>query len=272
MITTQLLLKRKRLSFYFVLLFCLSSFFSFTNAYAINAYNDFNAWLDQGNHPVMSIGLGGYITSNVGTSQNFPIQVPLTDAYYNYANDQTTQKAALISLFLGKEWLIADRYWLMQAGFEFTETSGLKVNGNLTQGAEVVSQNYYTYNYNVIIRQLLLDAKILYTYQQIFHPYIFGGLGLGLNRASDYTTNVPPDLTFTQEYKSKTSTSFSYALGFGVDIDIHEKVRLGIGYRFTNLGQVSLGSASIDGISVPGTLSQNHLYANELIAQLSMVL
>jgi opacity protein-like surface antigen len=273
MIKTLLLLKRKWLPAYSVLLICFCSLFSFSNvAYAIDAYKEFNAWLAQGNHPVLTLGLGGYITGNAGNSVNFPIQVPITDSFYNYTTSTESQRAAVISIFLGKEWLIADRDWFMQGGLEFNETSGLHVNGNLVQGAEVCSENFYTYNYSIIIRQLLIDAKILYTYQQIYHPYITGGLGASFNRAYSYTTNVPPDLTFTQQYRSNTSPSFTYALGFGVDIDIHENLRLGIGYRFTNLGQVSLGSANIDHISVQGTLRQGHLYASELIAQFTMVL
>jgi opacity protein-like surface antigen len=274
MIKTQLLLKRKWLPTCSVLLFCFSSFSAYPNiAYATDPYyNGFNEWLDRGNHPVIAVGTGGYLTTNSGYSQDFPIQDPITDSFYNYSVNRSTQAAAFISFFLGDEWLIADRYWAMQAGLEFSETSALHVDGNLTQGAEVVSENNYTYNYDVRIRQLLIDAKILFTCHQIFHPYIFAGLGPSFNEASDYTTTVPPDLTFTQEYKSRSTTSFSWALGFGVDVDIHDKVRLGLGYRFTNLGQVSLGSASIDGIPVPGTLTQNHLYANELIAQLSLVL
>jgi opacity protein-like surface antigen len=273
MIKTQLLLKRKWLPACSTLLFCISSFFTFTNvAYATDVYNAVSSWIAEGNHPVMSLGAGAYVTSNVGNSQNFPIQNPITDSYYNYSVNQASQEAAFLSLFLGREWLISDRYWLLQAGLEYTETTGLQVSGNLTQGAEVVSQNHYSYKYNTITRQLLIDGKILYTCQHIFHPYIFAGLGTSVNQASDYTTTVPPDLTFTKQYKSNNSISFSYALGFGVDVEIHDRLRLGIGYRFTDLGKVSLGSATIDGTSVPGTLSQNHLYANELIAQLSLVL
>jgi opacity protein-like surface antigen len=271
MTKTQLLLKRKWLPACSVLLLYILSIF--TNvAYAVDAKKMFQSWLDQGWHPVGSIGLGGYITSNAGNSQNFPILDPITDAYYNYSASQTAQKAAFISLFLGNEWLLADRDWLMQTGLEYSETTGLSVHGDLTQGADVGSQNFYTYKYNITTRQLLLSAKILYTIQQIYHPYVYAGLGPAVNRAANYKTTVPPDLTFTQEYRTKSTTSFSWGLGFGLDVEIHEKLRLGIGYRFTNLGQVSLGSANIDTISVPGTLTQSHLYANEVIAQLTMVL
>jgi opacity protein-like surface antigen len=273
MIKTKLLPKRKGMSVCSALLFCLISFFTLANvAYAIDAKNAFNAFLDQGYHPMISVGVGAYISSDAGQSQNFPIQNPVTDSFYNYSTNQSAQAAALMSIFLGDEWEIAERNWLMQGGLEFTWQPGFNVNGRLTQGAQVVSQNIYTYKYNITTRQFLFDGKILYTYRQIFHPYIFGGIGASVNEASDYRTNVPPDLTFTKEYQSKNTTSFSYALGFGVEIDIHYKVRLGLGYRFTNFGQVSLGSAAIDGTSVPGTLSQNHLYANQLIAQLTMML
>lgn len=268
MIKTQRLFKRKWLSACSVLLLSFShpafAFDSVASAY--------KSWLDQGNHPVIALGLGGYVTTNIGDSQTFPIHEPQTDSFYIYSANQAMQVVSFGSLFLGDEWAISDRDWLMQAGVEYSESTGLRAKGSLVQGATDASQNHYEYQYNIITRQILIDGKILYTTHLFFHPYVFAGVGMGINMASDYNTTVPPDITFTQEYKSKNTPTFSYAFGFGMDIDIHQNVRLGMGYRFTNLGKVSLGSATIDGISVPGTLSQNTLYTHVLFAQLSLVL
>jgi hypothetical protein len=41
--------------------------------------------------------------------------------------------------------------------------------------------------------------------------------------------------------------------------------------KFADFGQVKLGNASIDTTSVSGTLSQTHLYASEILAQLTIV-
>ena len=273
MIKNKRLLKQKLLPACSTLLFSLISFFGLTNAaFAINASDAYTSWINEGNHPVISLGLGAYVTSEAGQSQNFPIQDPASDSFYNYAANQSPQAAAFMNVFFGKEWEIAERYWNMQAGLEFNWQPGFDAKGRLTQGAQVASQNIYDYKYNITTRQLLFDAKILYTMQQIFHPYVMAGVGGALNQASNYSTNAPPNLTFTKEYNSKNNVTFSYALGFGIDIDIHYKVRLGLGYRFTNLGRVSLGGATIDGTKVQGTLSQNHLYANQIIAQLTWVL
>ena len=81
-----------------------------------------------------------------------------------------------------------------------------------------------------------------------------------------------PFNTFTREYSDNTESSFTYSLGLGVDMDITEHLRLGVGYRFADLGKVRLGDAEINTTEVAGTLSQDHLYANEILVQLSLVL
>lgn len=67
-------------------------------------------------------------------------------------------------------------------------------------------------------------------------------------------------------------TAFSYAIGIGIDADLSSHVRIGAGYRFSDLGQIKLGNATIDTTSASGTLSQAHLYTNEILAQLTFML
>jgi opacity protein-like surface antigen len=160
----------------------------------------------------------------------------------------------------------------VQAGFDYNQTSSLYAKGILTEGAAVQTQDIYSYHYNVTTRQLLLEGKLLYTFKKRFHPYVLAGLGAAFNQATDYSTSAPPFLTFTRMYQPNNITSFSYAVGFGIDADLTDNLRFGIGYRFTDLGKVTLGSATIDTSSVSGTLSQSNLYASQLIAQLILVI
>lgn len=97
------------------------------------------------------------------------------------------------------------------------------------------------------------------------------GLGTSYNTSSHWRTDVPTT-KFTRAYYDNTQSSFSYAIGTGIDFALDKHFRLGIGYRFTDFGQSTLGQGRINAISVTGALSQNHLYANELLGQVTYIL
>lgn len=222
--------------------------------------------------PIITLG-GGTATNSrgFGDSNNFPIQDVTSDQYYNYAGTKRTQTSALMEGFVGLELPICSR-WFMQIGLDYDQQSPFSAKGTFVQGADSESQDSYTYGYGVLARQLLVEAKFLYTYKKYFHPYGLLGMGASFNKAYNYYTNVPVDLTFTRMYADNTTSSFSYAVGLGVDVDIFTHIRAGIGYRFADLGKAKLGSAMIDTTAVSGTLTQSHIYANIFLAQITWVI
>lgn len=218
--------------------------------------------------PVVTIGAGGAIFSDVGSSQTVPIQNPDTDQFYDYSAHSETQTSGLLDIFLGAQWNVQPQ-WALQTGIDYAQTVSIAASGTLVQGADAQSADTYGYSYNILTRQLLLEGKLLYTLDARYHPYILAGMGAAFNDASGYDTTIPPFLTFTREYADHTTTSFSYALGMGMDVDLAPQLRIGVGYRFADLGQVGLGSANIDSVPVSGTLSQLHLYVNEVLLQIT---
>jgi opacity protein-like surface antigen len=221
-------------------------------------------------HPVIAFGAGASTVSNLGKSQGFPIQNPDTDQFYNYVARDSTQTATLFDFFLGAEWQLRQNC-LLQAGVDYNQVSSFDVKGSLTQGVDVISEDNYTYHYSLSSKQLLAQGKLLYTIKEHYHPYVLVGVGAAFNKAYNFTTSVPPNLTFTRMYQNNTTTSFSYAVGLGLDIDATAHLRVGIGYRFIDLGKAKLGDATLATFPVAGTLSQDHLYANQLLAQLTFV-
>ena len=219
-------------------------------------------------HPVIGAGGGVAITTNLGQSQNFPIQNPVTDEYYTYSSTNQAQTQGIFEIFLGAEKPVFSSL-LLQAGLAYSQAGTYQAKGNFTQGADVESANQYTYKYNVVTRELLAQAKLMRPYQDKFYPYLLAGIGGSFNRASNYATNVPPFLTFTRNYANNTSGAFAYKVGLGMDMDITRQARLGLAYRFSGLGRADLGAANIDGVPVSGTLSQSNLYANEILLQLT---
>ena len=222
-------------------------------------------------HPVISLGGGVSSSTHLGKHQTFPIINPITDEYYIYSPQSRTQQKGLFEVFSGAEQLVFSN-WLLQGGIAYAQEGSYKIKGNLVQGADASSADQYTYKFNAVTRQVLAQAKLMRLWHDKFYPYFLLGLGASFNSASNFSTSVPPFLTFTREYQNNQSSSFAYRAGIGIDVDIAQHVRLGVAYRFADLGGVSLGSASIDHISVPGNLYQSNLYANEFIAQISFVM
>lgn len=221
--------------------------------------------------PVMGVGGGISSAYALGQAQTFPIVNPVTDSFYQYTPQNRSQTQGLFEFFLGGEHILSPQ-WRMQPGLAYDETSSFTVQGQLTQGADIPSADQYHYQYKVLTRQILAQSKLMYVYREKYYPYFLLGLGGALNTAAHYTTTVPPFLTFTRLYDRHVTGSFAYRVGAGVDMDIHTHVRLGVSYRFANLGGAGLGSARIDTVSVNGTLSQNNLYANEVLFQLSYII
>ena len=93
------------------------------------------------------------------------------------------------------------------------------------------------------------------------------GIGASFNKTSNYQTSVPPFLEFTPAFSNHAQTNFTYAIGPGIDIGISKSFRIGVAYRFTDLGAANTGAAQIDGILISNTLNQSHFYTNQILAQ-----
>ena len=219
---------------------------------------------------VIGVESGIAITSDAGRSKTFPSSNNGTDEFYKYSCHHKTQAKVIYGGFVGAEWRFSP-YWNCLFDVCYSQSSPFSVKGKLIQGVDVQSQDSYHYKYKILIRQLLVEGKVSYVNKTRVWPYVFLGLGPSFNRAYSFSTTVPTSLTFTRVYKNNTAAGFTYALGTGFDIKILEWFRAGIGYQFTNFGKASLGSASIDHISVSGTLSQHNFYASEVLAELIFV-
>jgi len=221
-------------------------------------------------HPVISLGGGIAATSNVGNSIHFPIVNTASDEFYNYTASHSTQENAFYDIFIGNEWRLNSSLGL-QAGVDYNQIHTFKAAGTLLQGIDIPSADQYSYHFRLLSRQLLAEGKFFYSLNDRFYPYFLLGLGVAFNKSYDFQTSVPPFLTFTRQYSNHMKQAFSYLAGVGIDIAITPHWRAGVAYRFTDLGKVSLGPASINGIPVSGTLSQTHFYVNEAMAQLSWI-
>jgi opacity protein-like surface antigen len=216
--------------------------------------------------PLVTVS-GGIEAARPGSSQTLNMSSDFIT--YQYNSSDASSNRLLLGIFAGTEIPLQQQRTL-QLGLGFYSPGSFSSGrGILTQGVDPGSSDQYTYNYKVKNNLLLAEGKLSCTMQQILHPYALAGLGVSFNNAYSYTTTVPPFLTFTPEFTNNTNTSWAYSLGVGIDVDIQKNWRLGVGYRFANLGQANLGPGLIDTTLFTSTLFQSNLYAQACLMQLT---
>ncbi|MCX7114602.1 MAG: outer membrane beta-barrel protein [Gammaproteobacteria bacterium] len=220
---------------------------------------------------VVGAGGGPVIPSNVGQSHNFPVTEPGASQFFDYVNQSSSQTQGMFEVFLGGEHQLPSG-WIVQPGISYSQAGSYEAKGLLTQGLDLPSANQFGYNYWITTRQLMAQAKLMHACHERFYPYFLLGLGGSFNAVSNYQTTVPDALISTRQYANNTSGSFSYRVGAGVDVDVYSHTRVGVAYRFSDPAAVNLGQATIGGVNVPGTLSQSHLYVNEVMFQLTYLM
>ncbi len=192
------------------------------------------------------------------------------DEFFHYQGHNDNISEAYFDLFLGVEWSF-DPLWALQLGIGYSQPDNYEIHGTFLQGPDESSAQEYAYQYDIITHQVQVDGKLLYHVEEWLHPYVFLGLGAGINESTNYETDVPKSTT-TRNFVENTTTSFIYTLGVGVDVDLTDFLRLGAGYRFTDLGKSELGASTLDGTHVSGTLSQESLYSNVVLGQITLLL
>lgn len=218
---------------------------------------------------VMGPQAGIAFVSNAGKSKTFPIKNHRTDEFYSYSPKHKTQSPFIYGGFVGAKWRGSSGFETVM-DLSYLQSSVFYVKGKLTQGADEQSEDTYSYQYGIELRQLLVEGRFGYALKW-FHPYASIALGASFNTSKHFSTSVPSSLTFTREYSSHSTSAFSYAVGAGMDFDLFSWLQLGVAYSFNDFGKASLGFATIDGNAVHGTLSQNHLYANQVLGKLTIV-
>ena len=165
----------------------------------------------------------------------------------------------------------------MQGGIEYTYYGDVSPNGLNTVGIEPQTSTLYQYHYHLQTQQALVVAKVLATTHNVFHPYLSVGLGAGFNKATEFSavTTETDSNNLTPVFANNNHTAFSYSVGLGVDTEIREKLRLGLGYRFSGFGNVSLGAGAIviNNYTFPVSFipSIANVYSNQFVAQISYV-
>lgn len=207
---------------------------------------------------------GGIAFVDADLSDNLDMGLGTLD----YDGSSSDDAQGLWGGFIGAETELGhELYAQLGVSYYWTETDG---DGTVTQGIDPAFDTF-NYDYEVNSQQILLEGKLLWELTEMWRPYVTVGLGAAINRADSFKVHLEgtPPGTFSPVYDENTETSFSYMVGLGVDAQLAENIRLGIAYRYTDLGDISFGDGELqDGEPFDGDLSGD-ISANEIVAQLS---
>ena len=228
----------------------------------------------QGFLPVLSLQ-GGYASIHAGKAERF---IGTDFDLFTYRNASSGKSTGFIGVFVGAEHALP---WIsypgvfMQAGVEYNYFGRIAINGLNTVGIQPQSITSYRYNYHFQTQQVLATLKLFATSYERFHPYGEVGLGAAFNHAGQYqaTTINFGSLNLTPGFSNQNKTQFSYSLGLGVDRQVNKKIRVGLGYRYSNFGSSPLKNGRVVfnnyQFPVPFALGHSKAYANQLLARIT---
>jgi opacity protein-like surface antigen len=219
---------------------------------------------------VLTVGALGAMTNTLTTGSSFPVVNPETDSFYYYDDTSSSESLWGFNVFIGGEWPI-NPMMSIQVGLDYVKTAQINVEGTVTQGADVQSESSFPFHYEILVQQALLEGKLLFNVNKLYHPYLLLGLGAAFNQSKDFDADVPECLTLTRHYEDNVTSNFSYAIGAGMDIDLLDHLRFGFSYRYTGLGEAELGNSTLNGEEVDGRLTQDTMSFSEVLLQLSWV-
>jgi opacity protein-like surface antigen len=221
-------------------------------------------------HPIVALD-GGY--AFMSTSTQTTEFAAYSDALFTLRDQANNYSQKMWGGFAGVEWQVKP-LWTLQTGVAYYQPVSIVVRGNESQGVigSPETTDFYTYRYTITPQQVLAEAKLLYTFKEKYFPFVLVGMGASFDSVRSYGINYPAFLTFVPEFSSHNVTAFSYRLGIGLDYATSDDLRVGIGYYFSDFGKVQTGSGHVDDYGVRTNLQQPHLLANELVAQMTMIL
>lgn len=181
---------------------------------------------------------GGFGYSHVGDDQTI---VSDGTTSYTYNADSDVQSQPFGGLGVGAEFVLPGGM-LIDIDLAYYITEPYKAHGKIT--IDGVLPEFPAYSYNVIGRQVLVELKMLGDMGGTWHPYITIGAGESFNSAYDFDSNAAG----TPNYDSQLTRNFSYSGAIGIDVDLNSFTRFGIGYRYTNFGDVDTDNGQFTGV------------------------
>jgi opacity protein-like surface antigen len=208
----------------------------------------------------------GSIWESAGTTQNLYLTPEIEKAY---VANQSTRAVFDGEVVLGLQKRLSQTVHA-QLGLAVGVASNAILSGVVWDDADPEFDNY-TYRYSIQHTHVAVKGKLLKDIS--FYgvtPYITGSLGVGFNRAYNFT-NTPRlfEAVAFPDFTANTRATFTYTAGAGVQRALNEHWQVGMGYEFADWGSSQLGRA--EGQNLNEGLSLNHLYTNGLLLSLTWI-
>ncbi|HAT7073542.1 TPA: porin family protein [Legionella pneumophila] len=185
-----------------------------------------------------------------------------------YVPRKSTNTLANGELFIGIHKILSPQ-WLAQFGLAVATTDNTKLQGVIWDDTDPRFDNH-SYQYKIRHSRITAKAKLLLDKKYWFIPWLSGSLGIGFNRAYDFS-NTP--LIFealpNPNFNNHTQTAFAYALGAGAQKAFSEHWQVGIGYELVDWGKSELDRA--EGQTMNSGLKLNHLYTHGVLLNFTYV-
>lgn len=211
---------------------------------------------------VVALGAGAaFLNLNSPSKTLYTNPEPIFPVTFNPTN--TRMNAGLFDIFLGAERSLGNQF-IWQTGLDFN------YNSETEKGKVVALLDNDPFSYSISNQQLFFENKVYYVTDARLLPYVLAGIGVSLNKAYGFKQSLGNDLSFA----NKTKTAFAYKIGTGLDFQVVKNLRLGVGYRFANLGSSELGKnqfAEGTGKLTGGTLGVKTISVQEVLGQISYI-
>lgn len=205
----------------------------------------------------------GPVWARGGETQTFFLT---PDIEKTYLASKSTNALASGEIFLGLQKSLTSQ-WLGQLGLAVATNGDANLQGLIWDDANPQFDNH-SYQYNVRDTSIAAKGKLLLDRNYWVMPWVSVSLGVGFNRAHDFT-NTP--LIFealpNANFSNQTQTAFTYTLGVGVQKSLNAHWQVGVGYEFADWGNSQLGFAADQTLN--GGLALNHLYTNGVLFNLT---
>jgi opacity protein-like surface antigen len=153
-----------------------------------------------------------------------------------------------------------------QLGLSVASAGNAKLSGDIWEDSDP-NFNNFNYNYKVRHTHVALKSRLIDNSGFIVDPYVSGSIGVGFNRAYNFTTQVKTaGEVAAPPFGSNTTTTFVYTLGIGLQKSLTTHLQVGIGYEFADWGKTQL--SRMPGQTQDQGLTLNHLYSNQVLFSL----
>lgn len=218
---------------------------------------DLNHW-----KPLVGLSVGP-TWSSANKTQTFYLQPDIQKTYVANHNNATFVTA---ELFLAGQKLLHPKLLkkpvVGQLGLVVAWSGDADVSGDVWEDANP-NFNNFNYTYKMNHTYVGLQGRLLGAFNYMLEPYISGSLGVGFNRAYNYseTPKILEEVP-APSFAARTKTALSYTLGVGLQKSITSHLEAAVGYEFSDWGQNQLARAT--GQTMNQGLSSAHMYAQQV--------